>query len=127
MSDPLALGTSSHDTVLCPEAWVTATFVGAHGADGAAVDSNLFGVWTTPVRTYDTSPHEAFFFSQAQAFSSFEVDALSPCSHVATAPVTCGVAIDVPSSSTYVFEAPWYFGHDDTIWRPTMALLLVST
>ena len=127
MSEPFALGSSLHDTVLCPLAWVTATFAGAHGTPGAASESSLLGVCVTPLRTYVTSPHDAFFFSHVHAFSSLELEATSPCNHVATAPVTCGAAIDVPSSSTYVGETPWCLGHDDTICRPLILPLFVST
>jgi hypothetical protein len=103
MSDPFALGSSLHDTVLCPLACVTATFAGAHGTPGAASESSLLGVCVTPLRTYVTSPHVEFFFSQVHAASvpvAFDTGAVaSPCSHVAIAPVTCGAAMELPIAS----------------------------
>ena len=105
MSLPLPVRMSSHDTTLLPAACVTVMFFGAHGVTGALpMFSNLFGVCSVrPEEKRVTASQVACFFTHAQAAVApvarlVGADA-SPCRYCATAPLTCGAAIEVPDST----------------------------
>jgi hypothetical protein len=59
--------------------------------------------------------HVALVFSQFQAAVGVVDVTVAICKYLATAPATCGAAIEVPVSPAYVFKVELYFGQLDTM------------
>ena len=59
--------------------------------------------------------HVALVFSQFHVSVGVVAVTVAVCKYLATAPATCGAAIEVPVSPTYVFEVVKYLGHVETI------------
>ena len=59
--------------------------------------------------------HVALVLSQFHASVGVAEVTVADCKYLATAPATCGAAIDVPVSPTYVFVLDKYLGHAETM------------
>jgi hypothetical protein len=121
MTDPFAVAGSVHDTTVDFAATVAATAVGAHGATaGASTASNRLGVRVSNCRAakYVTALHVEFCFNQFHASVGVVVVTVVVCKYRATAPLTCGAAMDVPDSARKVLANDEDFGQAETTESP---------
>ena len=101
MTDPFAVAGSAHDTTVDFIAAVAVTAVGAHGAvAGASTATNRLGVRVSNclLAEYVTALQVEFCLNQFHASTGVAGVTVAFCKYRATAPLTCGAAIDVPDS-----------------------------